>query len=529
MKLGGIRDIPRKEIVMRTARLTAALLLILATVPQAHAAVSCADPDHLCTGDPCTITNADVESPCVVNFGNRTLIIAGILRVPDDGILEFTAGTIRVQGPIDGRHVGNGEGKGASIKLVATIGDADLRGEIDVSGTVETGSIEVEAQGTVFVKDRLNAKPAGSHVTASGGTIHLTAGGTLATDQTAVIDVEGGGGDVAIHGGSNVTIKGRVRAVGNPSGTIQVMSDSGGVILDNDLHVEGVSGPGGTVTVSAQGDVKINGVIHATSENGDGGNVTIASTSGDVAIVEQHSVRGISGGSFSINAPLATIELPRLDANGTGGDGGSITVNAATITVPKNLEVRGSAFWNGNGGTIALTATTGIEMTGGDARADGYYGGTIKLHGDAASGDITVTKTSYLKANGRYLGGFLEISAPAGTVRVLTKVYLAGKTFGGDAHVDGMSLEIGPGVRFDAAGGTSGGQLRFDQSGTGVFNLKGIFGARRSGTIEATSAGTLVACGSFRVAPDGFVGLCGAMGTDLSCAISDVPISAICP
>lgn len=86
---------------MRT-RLAAALLLVLGIVPQAHAAVSCADPDNLCTGDPCTITNADVESPCVIDFGPRAVFIAGILRVPDDGIMEFTAGTTRVQGPIDG-------------------------------------------------------------------------------------------------------------------------------------------------------------------------------------------------------------------------------------------------------------------------------------------------------------------------------------------------------------------------------------------------------------------------------------------
>ena len=88
--------------------MAAAFAMVAALASQAAADVSCADPNDLCTGDPCTITTVSVQSPCVVDFGARTLIIAGTVSVPDDGTLSFTAATIIQRGPIDGRHVGHG-------------------------------------------------------------------------------------------------------------------------------------------------------------------------------------------------------------------------------------------------------------------------------------------------------------------------------------------------------------------------------------------------------------------------------------
>lgn len=522
---------------MRIARLMLAVLLVMGLAPRVLAQVSCADPNNLCTGDPCTITNTSVQSPCIVDFGNRTLVIAGILDVPDAGTLSFTAATIIVQGPIDGRHVGNGSGSGAAITLISTTGDIELRGEIDVSGTVASGTIDVQAGANLLVKDRLNAKTAGSNITASGGDVSLDAQGTILTDQTAVIDVAGldettSGGSVSIDGDAGVTVKGRVRAVGNPSGTVSVSSANGSVVLDKDIRVEGETVDGGTVTVNAGTGVRVNQVIRADSEDANGGTVTLNAASGDVVINDAPNVRGVSSGSLSISAPLGTV-APNviLNARGTSMNGGSIAIAAATVDLRRNLDVRGRL---GVGGTIDLDATTLLNLSGGDMRAEGIDGGTVDLRGGAASGDVTILKTSTIRATGTGGGGgSVMVSAPAGAVSMKGLVDVVGRDFsGGQVQVDGAFVTIGPGARFDADGdfSFSGGVLQFTQSGTGLMLLDGTFDARRNGTIEASApSGDLTARGRFRVAPAGCVGLSAGGTLDTSGATTDVPITASCP
>ncbi len=512
---------------MRIARLASTLLLVLACVPRALAQVSCADPDDLCTGDPCTITNVEVQSPCIVDFGARAVVIAGKLDVPDDGTLSFTAATIRVQGAIDGRHVGNGTGNGASITLIASTGDVDVRNEIDVSGTASTGTIEIDAAGDILVKDHLNAKPAGSNITAVGGTIQLSAQGAITTDPTAVIDAQGGGGSIVIAGASGVTVRGRVRAEGNANGTIQVTSSAGVVTIDKDLRVDRPDVPGGTVEVSGEGGVRVNDLIRAASEDAIGGTVTLTSGSGSVEIRARPAVRGISGGSLTIASPLATFESAvHLDALATRDNGGSITITAATINVRRNLDVRGK---DGSGGTVELTATSAVNLTGGDARADGEVGGSITLRGDAASGDVVLLTSSQLRATGRGAGGLLVVSAPAGTVSGRANVDIGSRDgFGGLAFVDGVSVSIGPSARIDV-GSDFGGEMRFAQSGTGLMLLDGIFDARRGGVIEGISNGDLTVRRTFRAAPGGCIGLSAASPPDTSGATFDTPVTPSCP
>ena len=45
--------------------------------------VDCTNPDDLCTGDPCVIPAVEVVSPCVADFGARTVVVGGRLRVRD--------------------------------------------------------------------------------------------------------------------------------------------------------------------------------------------------------------------------------------------------------------------------------------------------------------------------------------------------------------------------------------------------------------------------------------------------------------
>jgi hypothetical protein len=515
---------------MRIVRSASASFFLLVFAARALAQVSCANPDNLCTGDPCVVTNVEVQSPCTVDFGARALRIAGVLRVPDGGSLSLTAATIVQQGPIDGRHTGNGTGTGASITLVASAGDLESRGEIDVAGTAATGSIDLQATGNILVKDNLIAKPAGSNITAVGGTVTLDAGGTIATDQTAVVDVKGGdgsGGVVSMSGDGGVTVGGRVIAEGNPGGSIGVGS-AALVTLDRDLRVLSAAGAGGLVVVSGDGGVVVNDKIRAGSETTVGGTVQVTSANGDVDIRDTVDAGGATGGAITVSAPNGTVApVARLLARGGAGTGGAIDIAAATITLRKDLEVRSKS---GNGGSVTLTATTLLDMFGGDAEAAGKVdGGSITLQGGAGSGDVTIFRSSSLNASGRLgSGGSLTIAVPAGALTMEAKADVDGPLGGAEVDVSGSSLTITR-TRIDGDGKAGGADMRFDQTGTGLFRLDGTFEGRTGGTIEAQSAGDLTATGRFRVGAGGCVGF-SAVGTLVTTgASSDVPITPSCP
>lgn len=521
---------------MRILRIVALSAWCALVVPSAAGAqVSCANPDDLCTGDPCTISaNLDVLSPCTVDFGARALVIAAILRVPDGGTMSLTAASILQQGPIDGRHVGNGVGSGAAVTLIATAGDVELRGDIDVAGTVATGSIDVQASGDIVVEDSLIAKPVGSNVTAVGGNVALDAGGTIFTDQTALIDVQAAnvvGGVVAIDAGGDVTLEGRIHAEGNPGGTVTIASSGGFVSLDRDVRVQGIGGPGGLLAVTGQTGIAVTDKQLATSDVALGGTIQLTSAAAGVFISDPLYVGGASGGQILVSAPNGVVQpTERLDARATTGTGGIIDIQAEIITLVKDAEARSKS---GNGGTVHLAGSQLVDLAGGDAETGGKIdGGSITL--ESASGDVRVARASSLTASGtRGNGGSLTIDVPVGALTLETKVALTGNGtlgVGGQADVFANSLTITR-ARFDADGRATGGELRFQQSGIGnPFLLEGTFEARKNGTIEAlATSGDLTVRGKLRAAPAGCIGLAAGGTLNTTGASTDVPVTPSCP
>src|SRR5262245_11562212 len=82
----------------------AALVIALLALPAHADPASCADPGHLGRGNPGVVGALDVISPCVVDFGDRALVIRGTLRAPSGGVLSLKAGSIDVRHPIVGRY-----------------------------------------------------------------------------------------------------------------------------------------------------------------------------------------------------------------------------------------------------------------------------------------------------------------------------------------------------------------------------------------------------------------------------------------
>ncbi|MCC6848654.1 MAG: hypothetical protein IT294_09145 [Deltaproteobacteria bacterium] len=509
-------------------RVVAVASLLALSASRGRAQVSCADPDNLCTGDPCTITTVTVQSPCVVDFGARDLVIAGTIDVPDGGTLDFTAESILQQGPIDGRHVGNGAGAGAAVTLESTVGDIELRGEIDVTGTAASGSIDVTAAGNLLVKDNLNAKTSGANVTAAGGTIALTAGGILETDQTAVVDAQGSdataGGAISIGGGGDVLVRGRVRAEGRPGGTIAIGSATGSVTVENHLRVNSILNAG-AITVGAAADVTLRQEVLASGENGEGGDVLVATPNGDVTIEDKVRVGGQTlGGSFLVSAPSGTVTTwaPILARAGTGG---LVDVAAATVVPKQDIDARGRT---GDGGGVELTASAALDLVKADIDASGKVnGGTITLAGDPASGDVAVDASKLRVKGSSGSGGVLTISAAAGLVAIGTAtVELTSKTAGGQAAIDGVGIAVGQKTRFLAR---DGGEVRFAQSGAGSFSLAGTYDVRSGGVVEALApVGSLTATGKATTG-GGCVGMSAGGTLDTTQLNADVAITPSCP
>jgi hypothetical protein len=467
------------------------------------AQVSCMDPNNLCTGDPCETSNITVQTPCIVDFGNRALVIGGALTVPSGGTLQLTASTIAVQGRI--------EGPGASVTLVADMGTADLNTEIDV----DTGSIAVTASGNIDVKNRLKAKP--------GGSVTLAAGGTLETGVSAVIEVEDGG-TIALSGDLGVTVGGRMFAGGTQSGFVQIDSTGGVVTLDQDIRVEGPAQS--TVTVTGANGVVVNQSIAATKGE-PASSVTLTSSGGDVVVNGKVRVSGTTGGTITMQAPLGTVGPRGVEAKGKV-DGGIVDVSAATVAFESNVTAKGS---NGNGGSIKLLGSTAVTLDADLDVSGKANGGQIMVLGDAGSGDLAFNGVG-LKAAGGTGGGAVTVSAPAGSVGLRAKVIATTKAgLPGAIFVDGVALTVGPKSRFDVdSHGAGGGEIRFAQSGAGLFTLDATCEARTDGTVEALApAGSLTARGKFFAGPSGCVGVSAAGALDLTRASTDVPVTPSCP
>ena len=153
------------------------LFIALLALP-ARALVSCANPDNLCRGNPCVTGQIEVVSPCVVDFGDRTLVIHGTLKVPNNGVLSLKAGNIDVRRAIVGRHARRFESGGADITLTATR-DLNVRWRIDVSARTNPGSIHLVAGGNVRLFAPVRAATSGPEPTASGGSVTIQAGGII--------------------------------------------------------------------------------------------------------------------------------------------------------------------------------------------------------------------------------------------------------------------------------------------------------------------------------------------------------------
>jgi hypothetical protein len=320
------------------------------------AQVDCNDPDNLCTGDPCVISTVVVPVQCVVDFGPRTLIVAGNI-VPVDTVspaneVDFTAAAIEV-------------GDGASIRatvidLTATAGNVEVNGRLR-----RVHGINLTASGDILATRALR-----------GSQIQLTAAGNINLQKRVSANPGTGCGGIAIEAGGDVDLpKGAsCRSRGTGGLHIDVVVDAGGSTRVGGRVLAGGKTAGGTIDLRGDAEVVVDGTLRALGRFV-GGSVVVASANGPATFT----------GSVDV---------------GTMFSGGSVRIEGTAVQVQASL-VSADHPSSGNGqgvGTIRFAATAGaLDVVGVFSARGGMEQGIIE---GTATGDVTVSGTFEATPNG---------------------------------------------------------------------------------------------------------------------------------
>jgi hypothetical protein len=271
--------------------------------------------------------------------------------------------------------------------------------------------------------------------------------------------------EIALTAGTDIALGGAITLFSSDSGEAVLDVQAGEAVATTGR----VTAHGARVTLSGPQGVQVEGVMNVGRINGNtlGGLLEISSYSGGVVL---------SG-------------VVRLPSRGTSGtlDGGELEVNALD-----DIVVNGRILGRGreDGAAVQLTSSAGDVTI--NAPIVATPTGTVVVE---AAGQATINSSVSVGGEGRFPG-----CCGAGFVRVEA----------GSIVVDARAT-----LRNDAP--VSGGRLCFNATG-GDLQLSGTFLARATdpemgappGIIEASSAGNLVADGSFRCAPNGCIGLMAA-------------------
>ena len=325
-------------------RTIAALLGIVALPLVARAQVDCSNPDNLCTGDPCIIPALEVDTPCIVDFGARTVVIAGRLAVAGDDVLSFTAGSVLVQATISNVQ----GGIRPDVVLTAT-GDVTIAAPVRLSGTFP-------------------------------GRVRISAGGALDVTRPIILSGKYAGEEIALHADGNVTIEASLRSTCRIGIPAPVSASAGGVLtVDGSVRLRTSSVVGGVATFSGDAGVVILRPVSVRHQDG-AGSVTIDSAAGDIDVAGPilasagpdrtgGTVTMTAAGNITLSAPVFVGPAGELTADAGGaftadsdvrvGSVGTVTVNAGSVQVSSSalLHAEKSTTTNG-GGEIRLTADT---------------------------------------------------------------------------------------------------------------------------------------------------------------------------
>jgi hypothetical protein len=463
----------------------------------ALAQVFCTNPDDLCVGNPCVTRDVEVASPCVVDFGSRTVRIGGKMRVPNGGVLELRGGSIFVEQPILGRHTEVNEGDGAFVTLIATE-TVSVDRRIDVSARNAPGRI-VLVGANVWVRGSLRAKAKGKDATAAGGEVVVIAMRNLATSGSGPVEVRGGpsspGGTAVFVSGAGVNLRKAVDARGNSGGTVFVNGMQGGIEIAHTIEVDGRKEQGGSIDMTTALDIRIQKKLLANGRIA-GGSISLAGRSVTVGSpVRARSSMG-PGGILSLSGEQMVTANKEMSATGTQGGTIQISSPAGDVNLNGMLDVTGRRT---AGGSLAVTA--GQDL---------IDNGVIEADGSTAGGDVDLTAGSLVRLTKR------------------ARIFAEGDS-GGFVDIIGASANVETGAGLEVDGVAVGGEVRLTAT-SGDLVLSGQFRARgdSGGVIEGVATGDVTADGDFQSRTAGCTGLSAGGTIDVTQGDFDGPVEDTC-
>ena len=421
--------------------LRSAALLLVCLGCFAAPAIAQADDLIQLNGDP------PVTLSGVVSYG--LLYLDGTVRLAGDTGINatdvFIGPDASLQTCYDIATDGNNCVNGRSLGITATGGVAisptiDLRGavgpnraggalmihaaRVTLGGGVETGGIAAPSGGITIdstgavVTQGMHAPGAPIFVHGAGG-VSIGGDASSASGDPAVpgggpIDLASSGGDVSVLGsisstgrdGATAVPGGNAGAVGIAGGDVRV---SGGIDTSPGRGVDGPAGAAGGIIVTARGGIVVSGLVNASGDGAttagasDGAAITLSAAGGIVtgslmSIGGGSAPGGRNGGPISVTAAALALGNVTTDAgdatsdpaNGSGGAGGSVAINATGAVAVGAVSARGGsgrgAGVGGPGGSITVTGdgvTTGAITTLGENLS--ASGGARQAHGAVAA------------------------------------------------------------------------------------------------------------------------------------------------
>ncbi len=428
----------------RFTLLGSALVFVLAA-PSAHAV---SDPNELCTGDPCVISqDAFVDNLVLLDFGARNVVLQAQLSI-DSGTVSIVAGSFLVEG--NGRLLGQGStGNDGGDLSIFTTGDIQLSGSGSVGTAIFTGfsggSLLLDSTGgSVLVTNKLNLDHNAAE--GAGGSLGINAAGNVSISDDVILrggNLEGGG-FVDIVADGDVSVTGNVVMNGGEfdGGGFDIVADGSVTIGDIDADGSGDAGGGGFISVISLDDITVGGLIRARG-SGSG-----FETCGE-------------GGSVSLDT-IGHVEIANeILVNGRAGDccGGDIDILSDTTSVNGRLQSQGNGI-EGCGGGVDILAETALDINQPievDAALDA---GIVIL--DAPEIDVNANIDAFGRSAVGSGSPFLDISAER-RVRVAPGVRIdsrgGGNGSGGEISVDACNITLEPGSELLADQGTAGNVL----------------------------------------------------------------------
>jgi len=347
-------------------------------------------------------------------------------------------------------------------------------GRVELGGLAGAGTVGLETNGNTF---RLNF-PSNS----------LLSNVTLADD--AQVDVLGnGGGDIAVNtniftatnggllfGGTEGTGNGGDITVNSNQFNISGVGQSGVGAGIYQIVAANASGNAGNITVNTNSFNASSGVLVGNSvlPGGMGNAGDIKITSGSLAINSGADISGSTfgqgnAGSVFISAKgSVSLDNGYISSNvgsGAVGNGGSINISAASLSLNNGAQLNNSIFGQGNAGNVIINATNGVSLFSSNGQSASIITSTV--------GSVGSTQNNLVKGN----GGNIEITTDQ--LSLSNGAQLRASTYGvGDAG--SVIINALKSVSFDGGYTNSSGQF----TPSGIFSTVGSVGSTQNNLVK---------------------------------------------